>query len=277
MGSMQILNAINAKVEVPKVMAKGLQFVEVYVRGNRVRALVDTGATHNFVSTEEAKRLGIKEIKEGGMIKTVNANAKLISGVAKDAQVNIGEWEGMIHLSVVHIDDFNLVLGMEFLDQVRGFPMPFTNLLCILDGGKTCMVSTERGSKSASKSLSTTQFKKGYNKNETCYLVVARQETAEEKGKLEVPKEIEKVLDEFKDVMPKELPRKLPPRREIDHAIELEPGSKPPSKVPYRMAPPELEELRRQLKELLDAGYIRPSKAPYGAPVLFQRKKDGSL
>ncbi|XP_071690789.1 uncharacterized protein [Rutidosis leptorrhynchoides] len=212
MGSMQILNAIKAKVEVPKVMAKGLQFVEVYVRGNRVRALVDMGATHNFVSTEEAKRLGIKEIKEGGMMKTVNANAKPISGVAKDVQVKIGEWEGTIDLSVAHIDDFNL----------------------------------------------------GYNKNETCYLSVARQETAEEKGKLEAPKEIEKVLDEFKDVMPKELPRKLPPRREIDHTIELEPVSKPPSKAPYRMPPPELEELQRQLKELLDAGYIRPSKSPYG-------------
>ncbi|RVW98488.1 Transposon Ty3-G Gag-Pol polyprotein [Vitis vinifera] len=46
---------------------------------------------------------------------------------------------------------------------------------------------------------------------------------------------------------------------------------------PYRMAPPELEELRRQLKELLDAGFIQPSKAPYGAPVLFQKKHDGSL
>ncbi|GJT45452.1 hypothetical protein Tco_0954167 [Tanacetum coccineum] len=78
-------------------------------------------------------------------------------------------------------------------------------------------------------------------------------------------------------MMPKELPKKLPPRREVDHTIELETGSKPPAKAPYRMPPPELEELRKQLKELMDAGYIRPSKAPYGAPVLFQRKKDESL
>jgi len=46
---------------------------------------------------------------------------------------------------------------------------------------------------------------------------------------------------------------------------------------PYRMAPPKLEELQKQLKELLDAGYIRPSKASYSAPVLFQKKHDGSL
>lgn len=61
----------------------------------------------------------------------------------------------------------------------------------------------------------------------------------------------------------------------MDHHIELKPGAKPPAGVPYRMAPPELEELHRQLRELLDAGYIQPSKALYGAPVLFQKKKDG--
>ncbi|KAL0549992.1 hypothetical protein IC582_014487 [Cucumis melo] len=63
----------------------------------------------------------------------------------------------------------------------------------------------------------------------------------------------------------------------IDHEIELVPGEKPPAKNAYRMAPPELAELRKQLDELLNAGFIRPAKAPYGAPVLFQKKKDGSL
>ena len=92
-----------------------------------------------------------------------------------------------------------------------------------------------------------------------------------------MPVEVKKALYEFKDVMPPELPKKLPPRREEDHKIELESGAKPPAMGPYRMASPELEEMRRQLKELLDAGFIQPSKAPYGAPVLFQKKHDGSL
>ncbi|KAI5648407.1 hypothetical protein M9H77_34412 [Catharanthus roseus] len=77
--------------------------------------------------------------------------------------------------------------------------------------------------------------------------------------------------------MPDELPKKLLPRREVDHQIELEPGAKPPAMSPYRMAPPELAELKKQLKGLIDAGFIRPSKAPFGALVLFQKKKDGSL
>ncbi|KAJ7951825.1 Retrotransposon protein, putative, Ty3-gypsy subclass [Quillaja saponaria] len=66
-------------------------------------------------------------------------------------------------------------------------------------------------------------------------------------------------------------------REGIDHEIELVPGIKPPAKAPYRMAPPELAELRKQLNELLESGFIRPSKAPFGAPVLFQKKQDGSL
>ena len=232
MRSMKISNAIKAKTEAPKEVPKGLQFVEVNLLGIRVRALVDTWATHNFVSIDEAKRLGINATKEMGIIKAVNSDTRPIYGLAKDVRVKIGEWEDTIDLSVVPMDDFKLVLGMEFLNKVRWFPMPFANSLCILDGGKTCMVSRERGSKNGSSNLSAMQFKKGYNKNEPCYLAVARLES-EEEGKKEVPKKIKKVLEEFKDVMPKELPKKLPPRREVDHEIELELGSKPPTKAPY--------------------------------------------
>ncbi|GKF98312.1 hypothetical protein Tco_0297095, partial [Tanacetum coccineum] len=108
-------------------------------------------------------------------------------------------------------------------------------------------------------------------------MAVTRLEADEGSSKVEVPKVIEQVLDEFKDVIPNELPKKLPPRKEVDQTIELEPGSKPPAQSPYRMPPPKLEELRNQLKELMDTDYIRPSKSLYGASVLFQRKKDGSL
>ena len=92
-----------------------------------------------------------------------------------------------------------------------------------------------------------------------------------------MPMEIKGVLDYFKDMMPPELPKRLPPRREEDHKIELELGAKPPTMEPYKMAPLELDELMRQLKELLDTGFIQPSKAPYGVSVLFKKKHDGSL
>ena len=124
--------------------------------------------------------------------------------------------------------------------------------------------------------LSAMQVKKGLKKKEVTYLATLKEEMDDGSGE-PMPKEIKGVLDEFKDVMPPELPKGLFPRREEDHKIELEPRAKPPTMGPYRMTSPELEELRRQLKELLDAGFIQPSKASYGTPVLFQKKHDGFL
>ena len=83
-------------------------------------------------------------------------------------------------------------------------------------------------------------------------------------------------ISDFSDVFPKELPG-LPPQREIEFAIDVVPGATPASITPYRMAPLELKELKLQLQELLDKGFIRPSVSPWGAPVLFVKKKDGTL
>jgi hypothetical protein len=79
------------------------------------------------------------------------------------------------------------------------------------------------------------------------------------------------------DVMLEDLPEDLPPKRRVDHAIEVMPGVAPPTKAPYRMSHEELKELKVQLEKLLAKGYIKPSKSPYGAPVLFVHKKDGTL
>ena len=84
------------------------------------------------------------------------------------------------------------------------------------------------------------------------------------------------VVQNFLDIFPDDLPR-LPPDREREFAIDLIPGTTPISKAPYRMTPSELKELKVQLQELMDKGFIRPSFSPWGAPVLFVKKKDGSL
>jgi hypothetical protein len=69
----------------------------------------------------------------------------------------------------------------------------------------------------------------------------------------------------------------LPPQREVDFGIECMPDNNPISKAPHRMASLELKEQKEQLQELLDKGFIRPSISPWGAPVLFVKKKDGSM
>ena len=84
------------------------------------------------------------------------------------------------------------------------------------------------------------------------------------------------VIREFPDVFPKELPR-VPPEREVDLSIEVVQGTTPISRAPYCMAPTELKDLKTQLHELLDKGFIRPSVSPWGVPVLFVKKKYGTL
>ena len=84
------------------------------------------------------------------------------------------------------------------------------------------------------------------------------------------------VVCEFPDVFPEDLPG-LPPDRDVEFTIELKPGTAPVSRRAYRMPPKHLAELKTQLQELLDKGFIRPSSSPWGCPAIFVKKKDQSL
>ena len=84
------------------------------------------------------------------------------------------------------------------------------------------------------------------------------------------------VVREFPDVFPEEL-LGIPFEKEVDLAIEIIPGTVPMSRELYRMAPTELKELKSQLQEILDKGFIQPSVSPWGAPILFVKKKDVTL
>ncbi|KAD2805396.1 hypothetical protein E3N88_38773 [Mikania micrantha] len=98
---------------------------------------------------------------------------------------------------------------------------------------------------------------------------------------VDMEKEVKKLEDipivrDFSDVFPDDLPG-VPPERDVEFRIDLVPGAKPIAKIPYRLAPTEMQELMTQIQELLDKGFIRPSISPWGAPVLFVKKKDGSM
>ncbi|GJT43198.1 putative nucleotidyltransferase, ribonuclease H [Tanacetum coccineum] len=84
------------------------------------------------------------------------------------------------------------------------------------------------------------------------------------------------IVRDFEDVFPDDLSG-LPPQRQVEFRIDLIPGATPVAKSPYRLAPSEMQELSEQLQELQDKGFIRPSHSPWGAPVLFVKKKDGSF
>jgi hypothetical protein len=85
------------------------------------------------------------------------------------------------------------------------------------------------------------------------------------------------LLKEYEDVFKLELPRGLPPKKNVGHSIPVEPGTPPPFRPTYRLSPVEQAEVRSKLTDLLEKGLVELSTSPYGAPILFVGKKDGSL
>nr|GEY72792.1 putative reverse transcriptase domain-containing protein [Tanacetum cinerariifolium] len=109
--------------------------------------------------------------------------------------------------------------------------------------------------------------------NRGSYLFVAQvvEEEPAERRLEDVP-----VICKFPDVFPKDLPGLLPPRQ-VEFQIEFIPEAAPVARAPYQLAPSKMKELAKQLQELSDKGFIRPSSSPWGAPMLFIKKKDGSF
>ena len=205
MGSMQLLNALKIKQAKKQPQSKGLMYVEVNINGMSAKAMIDIGVTHNFVSKEEARRLKLQTSKEAGWLKAVNSAAKPSQGVARGVTMNIGSWEGKIDLTVAPMDDFKIVIGMDFLRQVRAVPIPFLRSMAILEEETPCMVPTITESKAKTPMLSAMQLEKGLKKNEVTYLAVLKEDPIDPMGD-PMPAEVKKAVDEFKDVMPPELP-----------------------------------------------------------------------
>ncbi|XP_075103854.1 uncharacterized protein LOC142178413 [Nicotiana tabacum] len=227
--------------QLPRVRPRESLFIDAKLNGKDVRIMVDTSTTHNFVTEERARELGLVFLSRDTLTKTVNSLPTTVHGFAPNMHIDLGGWQGLADFTVAPMDVFDIILGLDFWFEINALIAP--------------------------------RFKKG----EPTFLATLTGIVENSLEAVALPPCIEQVLEDNKDVIPQELPKQFPPRREIDHQIELVPGVKPLAMLPYRMAPPELEELRKQLKELLEPGHIRPSKAPYGAHILFQKKKEGTM
>jgi hypothetical protein len=174
-------------------------------------------------------------------------------------------------LNILPLGSYDYLIGMDWLNQHHALlDCRNKRFTCLNEEGNQVTVQGIPRTVVV-REISAMQLKKCYRKG--CQLFVARVEEASQ----DVVSNLEdnEVLKEFKDVFQEVLG--LPPRRDIDFFINLMPGTTPVSKAPYRMSTLELKELQLQLEELLKKGYILPSVSPWGASVLFRKKKDGTL
>ncbi|KAG8501022.1 hypothetical protein CXB51_003082 [Gossypium anomalum] len=238
-----------------------------------VIALIDPSSTHSYVCKKLMPSISMPIESTEFVIKVSNPLGKhvLVDKVCKNCLLMIRGYCFLADLMLLPFDEFDVILGMDWLtthDVIVNCGKKFIELKC--ENGEILRVNSEE-SDSSFPIISVMSAQKCLRKGYEAYLAFVLN-TKDPELKIEsVP-----VVCEFPDVFPEELPG-LPPVREVEFGIKLIPGTTPISIAPYRMALLELKELKAQLQELTDKGFVRPSSSPWGAPVLFVKKKDGSM
>ncbi|XP_074347185.1 uncharacterized protein LOC141686018 [Apium graveolens] len=210
--------------------------------------LIDTGATKSFISTQFVgnNNLQVEKLPDTLYIETAKEEVLTADYILKECTIRINECELFVDLIPI-------------------------NLVTLRQPGGEKIVFCGQKKQGFRRYLTIIQAMKHIKKGGTAFLAQVRDTTRDISRLEEIP-----IVREFSDVFPEELPG-MPPDREIYFTIDLIPSVVPISKSPYRMAPSEMKELMVQLKEMLEKKIIRPSVSPWGAPVLFVKKKDGSM
>ncbi|GJV81429.1 putative reverse transcriptase domain-containing protein [Tanacetum coccineum] len=173
-------------------------------------------------------------------------------------------------LMVIELGSFDIIIGMDWLSRYDAAILCGEKKVRIPLKGKTLVIEGNRNN-SRLKIVSCIKTQKYIEKGCELFLAQVTEQESKEKRLEDVP-----VIRDFPEVFPEDLPG-LPPPRQVEFRIDLIPGAAPVARAPYRLAPSEMKELSKQLQELSEKGFIRPSSSPWGAPVLFVKKKDGSF
>nr|CAH66095.1 OSIGBa0114I04.2 [Oryza sativa] len=206
--------------------------------------LFDSGATHSFLSMSFAGNHGmeVEDLRRPLMVSTPS-NQALSLQRSPSVRIEIQGVPFLANLILLESKDLDVILGMDWLARHKG----------VIDcANRKVTLTSNDGRVVTVHALSSESLRSSLN-----------QITLEE-----IP-----VVREYPDVFPDDLPG-MPPKRDIEFRIDLVPGTTPIHKRPYRMAANELVEVKRQVDDLLQKGYIRPSSSPWGAPVIFVEKKD---
>ncbi|GJW52395.1 putative reverse transcriptase domain-containing protein [Tanacetum coccineum] len=242
--------------------------------------LFDAGADRSFVSTAFSSQIDITpstldhyydvELADG---RTIELNT-ILSGCT----LNFLNHPFNINLMPVELGSFDAIIGMDWLAKYQAVIVCAEKIVRIPWGNETLIIhgdGSNQGNVTRLNIISCTKTQKYMQKGFPIFLAHVTAKEVEDKSEKKRLEDVPIVRD-FPEVFPEDLPG-LPPTRQVEFQIDLVPGAAPVARAPYRLAPSEMKELSEQLKELSDKGFIRPSSSPWGAPVLFVKKKDGSF
>ncbi|GJZ39450.1 putative reverse transcriptase domain-containing protein [Tanacetum coccineum] len=212
--------------------------------------LFDTGADWSFVSTAFSSQIDItpSTIDHYYDVKLVDGKIIRLNTILNGCTLNFLNHPFNINLMPVELGSFDAIIGMDWLAKYQAVIVCAEKIVHIPWGNETLIIHGN-----------------GSNQGNEV------EDKLEKKRLEDVP-----IVRDFPEVFHEDL-LGLPPTRQVEFQIDLAPGAAPVARAPYRLAPSKMKELSKQLKELSDKGFIRPSSSPWGAPVLFVKKKDGSF
>ena len=259
-----------------------LLLLEGLIANNKIRCLVDSGSSRSYLSDRVVQEAGLptclippEETKAaqlpGG--RTVPILEETVLSVTLHPRLS-----DTIRFRIYPSLEYDAMLGKDWLDRLNPVINWEKDILTIRKGSDTIKLKTSLDDRlpdpepSHCIALPKKNLLQSVREGDAVFLGAISESQAE---KSSVDATIKRILADFEDVFPPEFPH-LPSKREIAHLIETG-NAMPIARTPYKMSPKDLEVLRQQLNSLLQKGLIRQSTSPWSAPVLFVKKKDGSL
>ncbi|GJY85059.1 putative reverse transcriptase domain-containing protein [Tanacetum coccineum] len=242
--------------------------------------LFDTGADRSFISSAFSSLIDIAQTPLENSYDVELADGKIVGvdTIMRGCTLNFLNHPFNIDLMPVELGSFDVIIGMDWLRRCHAVIVCDEKLVQIPYGNETLIFhgnESNNGRESRLTIISCSKAQEYMAKGCQIFLAQISAKKEEDKSEGKRLKDVPIVRD-FPEVFPEDLPG-LPPARPVEFQIDLIPGAAPVARTPYRLAPSEMKELSEQLQELSDKGFIRPSSSPWGAPVLFVKKKDGSF
>ncbi|GJW36047.1 reverse transcriptase domain-containing protein [Tanacetum coccineum] len=252
-----------------------------FLLNNRYASILfDTGADRSFISTAFSSLIDIipTTLDHGYDVELADGRIIWVNTLIRGCTLNFLNHPFNIDLMPVEMGSFDVIIGMDWLAKYHAVIVCDEKLVRVPFGDKILIFhgdGSNNGHESRLNIISCTKTQKYLLEGCPIFLAQVTMKKAEDKSKEKQLEEVP-IVQDFPEVFPEDLPG-IPPTRQVEFQIDLIPGAAPVARAPYRLAPSEMKELSDQLKELSDKGFIRPSSSPWGAPVLFVKKKDGSF
>ncbi|GJW02249.1 putative reverse transcriptase domain-containing protein [Tanacetum coccineum] len=248
-----------------------------FLLNNRYASILfDTGADRSFVSTAFSSQIDITPTTLDHYYDVELADGKIIriNTIIRGCTLNLLNHLFNIDVMPVELGSFDVIIGMDWLARYHAVIVCDEKIVRVPFGNETLIIrgdESNRGNETRLNIIFCTKTHKYILRGCPIFLAHVTMKDTEDKSKEKRLEDVPIVRD-FPQVFPENL-LGIPPSRQVEFQIDLVPGAAPVARAPYQLAPSEMKELSEQLKELSDKGFIRPSSSPWGAPVLFVRRR----